>query len=207
MTDQADEGTRPPAARSRANADDFNELAHRALDDIRRVLDPLNLDTLEPVLAALADAKRIACYGVGREGLMIKALAMRLYHLGMAAHVVGDMSAPALGQGDLLITSAGPGGFSTVDGLMQVARAAGARTLLFTAQPDGSAAALADTVCVLPAQTMANDSGSGGPVSLLPMGSVYEGAQFFLYELIVLKLRDRLNVTPEAMRARHTNLE
>ena len=30
---------------------------------------------------------------------------------------------------------------------------------------------------------------------------------FFLFEVMILKLRDRLGVTAEAMRANHTNLE
>jgi 6-phospho-3-hexuloisomerase len=120
------------------------------------------------------------------------------------------MGAPPVGAGDLLVASAGPGGFSTVDALLGVARNAGARTLLFTAQPGGSAAALADVICILPAQTMADDrpeQREDGSASLLPMGSVYEGAQFFVYELLVLKLRERLRVSPQQMRARHTNLE
>ncbi|HTH58837.1 MAG TPA: SIS domain-containing protein [Paraburkholderia sp.] len=180
-------------------------LSDRALDDIRAVLDRLADDALDPALDALAAARRIVCYGVGREGLMVRALAMRLYHLGLDAHVVGDMAAPPVANGDLLVASAGPGGFSTVDALLRVARGAGARTLLFTAQPGGSAASLADVVCVLPAQTMADDRREWA--SLLPMGSVYEGAQFFVYELLVLKLRERLRVSPAQMRARHTNLE
>ena len=39
------------------------------------------------------------------------------------------------------------------------------------------------------------------------MGSLYEGALFVLFEVIILKLIKMLNVTPEAMRANHTNLE
>jgi len=184
---------------------DIRAMAARALGDVRAVLDRLPNDAIDSALDALARAARIVCYGVGREGLMIRALAMRLYHLGLDAHVVGDMAAPPVGAGDLLVASAGPGGFSTVDALLRVARHAGARTLLFTAQPGGSAASLADVVCVLPAQTMADDRHESA--SLLPMGSVYEGTQFFVYELLVLKLRERLRVSPEQMRARHTNLE
>lgn len=45
---------------------------------------------------------------------MMRALAMRLFHLGLSASVVGDMSAPAVGPGDLLIASAGPGQFNMV---------------------------------------------------------------------------------------------
>ena len=39
------------------------------------------------------------------------------------------------------------------------------------------------------------------------MGSLFEGALFVLFEVMVLKLIARLGITPEEMRARHTNLE
>ena len=94
------------------------DLADRLLDELRPGLVPAVLVQLGPVAAALAGAGRIACYGVGREGLMMKALAMRLYHLGLDAHVVGDMTAPPLGIGDVLMVSAGPGDFATVAALV-----------------------------------------------------------------------------------------
>ncbi len=118
--------------------------------------------------------------------------------------MVGDMTTPAIGDGDLLIVSAGPGTLPTVLTLMGVAAAAGARTLLVTARPDGEAARRADLVLTLPAQTMADDRGGA---SVLPMGSLFEGVQYVMFELMILQLRDRLGVTPEAMRANHTNLE
>jgi 6-phospho-3-hexuloisomerase len=39
------------------------------------------------------------------------------------------------------------------------------------------------------------------------MGSVYEGALFLLFEVMVLRMKASLGVSPEAMRARHTNME
>jgi 6-phospho-3-hexuloisomerase len=187
-------------------------LYRAALDDLARVFDRIDEDAVGTAVEALATARRIALYGVGREGLQIKGLAMRLFHLGLAAAMVGDMTTPPIGAGDLLFVSAGPGDFSTVSALLGVARHAGARTLVVTAQPTGAAAARADIVLPIPAQTMADDAGAddagaGGAVSVLPMGSLYEGAQYILFEVMILLLRERLGVAPEAMRANHTNLE
>jgi 6-phospho-3-hexuloisomerase len=176
-----------------------------ALDDLGRVFLRIDEAAVEDAVAEIAAAGRIALYGVGREGLQVKGLAMRLFHLGLRVAMVGDMTAPPVGTGDLLIVSAGPGGFPTVDALLGVARRAGARTLLVTAQRGGSASRLADRVLEIPAQTMADDSGPAA--SVLPMGSLFEGAEYILFEVMVLKLRERLGVTPEAMRANHTNLE
>ncbi len=177
----------------------------RALDDIARVFENIDETAVDLAVDAIMRARKIALYGVGREGLQIKGFAMRLFHLGLDVAMVGDMTTPPLGEGDLLIVSAGPGYFSTVDGLMSVARHDGARTLVVTAQPTARCPLSADYVLPIPAQTMANDQGSA--VSVLPMGSLFEGAQYCVFEVMILKLRDRLKITPEAMRARHTNLE
>jgi 6-phospho-3-hexuloisomerase len=176
-----------------------------ALADLSRVLERIDDAQVQRAIEMIATARRIALYGVGREGLQIKGLAMRLYHLGLAANVVGDMACPPLGSGDLLIVSAGPGQFSTVSALLGVVRRGGAVSLVVTAQPQGESAAAADAVLHVPAQTMANDQAA--TASVLPMGSLYEGAQYVLFETIVLRLRDRLAVDAGAMRARHTNLE
>jgi 6-phospho-3-hexuloisomerase len=118
--------------------------------------------------------------------------------------MVGDMTTPPVGAGDLLLVSAGPGHLSTVEALIDVAKQAGARTFCITATPDGPAPMACDQMLVIRAQTMANDLKG---TSVLPMGSLFEGAQFLTFELLILALRDHLGVTPDAMRARHTNLE
>ena len=184
----------------------LSDLATRAAGEIRDAVAAIEPAALEGMVTELEQAKRVVCYGVGREGLMMRALAMRLYHMGLDAHVVGDMSCPPVGPGDLLVVSAGPGGFSTVNGLIGVARKAGARVACVTAQPSGSAPQASDRVFLIPAQTMANDQGAAA-TSVLPMGSLFEGAQYLAFELLVLALRDRVAVDPQAMRARHTNLE
>ena len=184
------------------------DMAAEALRELGAVFAALSPDAAEPLLDELARANRIALYGVGREGLMMRALTMRLYHLGLDAHMVGDVTTPPLGQNDLLVVSAGPGGFATVEALMGVAKNAGARTLLLTAQPGGSAAAKADTVLVLPAQTMADDRADDQTApGILPMGSLYEAVQLLFFDLVTLLLRERLGQTAEALRSRHTNLE
>ena len=121
----------------------LSDLATRAAGEIRDAVAAIEPAALELMVTELAQAKRVVCYGVGREGLMMRALAMRLYHMGLDAHVVGDMTCPPVGPGDLLVVSAGPGSFSTVNGLIGVARAAGARIACVTAQLGETAQRLA----------------------------------------------------------------
>ncbi len=184
---------------------EFHAMAAQAISEVGAVLAALAPDDAERMCDEILRAKRIACYGVGREGLMMKALCMRLMHLGLDAHVVGDMTTPPIGEGDLLIVSAGPGAFSTVLALMGVAKASGSRTMVVSAQPQGQAAQQADATIFLPAQTMADDQTA--PTSVLPMGSLYEAAQMVFFDLISIVLRTKCGQTPDQMRQRHTNLE
>ncbi len=183
----------------------LEEMTARALDELGDVLRGIDENQVADLVEMTADAGRIATYGAGREGLMMRALAMRLFHLGLDVHVVGDMTIPPVGPGDLLLVSVGPGYLSTAQALVDTAKTAKAKTACFTAEPDGPTPRAADHVVVLPAQTMARDADA--PRSFLPMGSLYEGTQFLFFEFLVLRLRERLGETAETMRARHTNLE
>ena len=181
------------------------EQAAPALGELQSVLEAIDRDVFDGLVDELANAGTIVTHGLGREGLMMKALAMRLFHMGLQVHVAGDMTTPPVGEGDLLLVSAGPGELATIHAMVDIARRSGARVACITAVPGGSLPRDCDRVFVIPAQTMASDQGGG--LSVLPMGSLFEGAQFMVFELIVLALRDRLGETAESMRARHTNLE
>lgn len=183
----------------------LNAAAARAVAEVGAVLDLAVPQQVHAMSGPLLGANRIALCGVGREGLMIKSLAMRLHHLGLDAHVVGDMTTPPVGADDLLIVSAGPGQLSTVEALIKVAADAGAATMCITATPDGPTVQRADHIIHLQAQTMATDQGGGD--SVLPMGSLFEAAQFLFFELVILHLRDTMDLSADEMRANHTNLE
>jgi 6-phospho-3-hexuloisomerase len=180
-------------------------LYHAALGDLAAVFDKIDDAGVNRAVDEIAAARRVAFYGCGREGLQARGFCMRLFHMGLNVAMVGDMTTFAVGSGDLLVCTVGPGYVSTASALVSVAKEAGARTMVVTAQPQGGTSRLADSLLLVPAQTMADDQGP--VVATLPMGSVMEGAMFILFEVMVLKLRDKLGVTSDQMRARHTNLE
>lgn len=177
-----------------------------ALGELQTTFDRLDDTQVDSALNMIATARRIVVFGGGREKLQIMGFAMRLYHMGLNVAVEGDMTTPPVGPGDLFIVTVGPGEISTALALLGVAQTAGAKILVITAQPSGRAAKYADHVLHLPAQTMADDQGEK-KTSVLPMGSLYEGALFILFEVMILKLIQKMQITPETMRANHTNLE
>jgi 6-phospho-3-hexuloisomerase len=178
--------------------------AERALGEIAAAVGSVPESELDAIADELLAARRVACYAGGREGLVLRGLVMRLFHAGLDVHYVGEMTCPPVGAGDLVVLSCGPGHIAMVEALAGVAARAGARLLCFTAQPQSPPADRADRVVPVRAQTMADDTGSA---AVLPMGSAYEIALFVLVDLITNRVRVLRSEPPEAMRARHTNLE
>lgn len=179
---------------------------HGALSELSGVFERLNDRDVDKAVEMIGAANRVVVFAGGREKLQIMGFTMRLYHMGLQAAVEGDMTTPPVGMGDLFVVTIGPGQISTGLALMDVAKKAGADILFITAQPEGRGAGYADFILHLPAQTMADDQGDTKS-SVLPMGSLYEGALFILFEVMILKLMTHLSITADDMRANHTNLE
>lgn len=177
----------------------------RMLDELRDVFLRISEESTLELVNALVGARRIFTYGVGREGLVMSSFCMRLMHLGLDAHVVGDMTTPAIGAGDWLVVSAGPGYFASVVAFEAVARNNGGRVAVLTANPDGLACQNADLVVRVPGQTMAGGEQEVG--SIQPMGSLYEQAMWLYLDYVVLRLAERMGQTFTQMAKRHTNLE
>lgn len=178
--------------------------ARQILAEIDRVLAGVDSQQVDALLASITGAHKVVVYGLGREGLVMRSFAMRLMHLGVPAAVVGDMTTPPVGPGDLFLVSCGPGHLSTVEALAGVAQRAGARVAMLTVQPDARLPGSADQLLVLPAQTMAEQEDSSGGQA---MGSAYEQAMWVLFDAIVPMLQVRLGQSVAELRARHTNLE
>ncbi len=168
------------------------------LDEMRGVFANMAPDATKQLAQEITNARRILVYGVGRTGLALQGFAMRLMHLGLDGHFVGQLSAPPVGQGDLLVCSLALGKLPTGDAIVASAKAAGARIAVITARPQ---IVLADLVIGLPAQTMADPM-----TSMLPLGSPFELALTLYCDLTVIELMRKLNLGNADLAARHANL-
>lgn len=169
------------------------------LAEQRAILAAMPAGSVEQLAEAIADAGQVFLYGVGRNGLVLQAFAMRLMHLGIAAHFVGQLSVPPTGPGDLLVAAKALGTLPTADAVSDAARKAGARIAILTARP--ALVADADLVVEIPAQTMADP-----PRSALPLGSAFELSLYLLTELVILALMRHRGADVTSLRARHANL-
>ena len=177
-----------------------------ALKELSSVFEKIDDNDVNYAVELISKSKKIVVFAGGREKLQIMGFAMRLFHMGLDVSVEGDMTTPPVGDGDLFIVSVGTGYISTALALMEVAKNSGAKILMITAQPSGKCSKFSDFTLKLPAQTMADDQGNKKS-SVLPMGSLFEGSLFILFEIMILKLINELKINSDFMRSNHTNLE
>lgn len=176
------------------------------IDSILSEIGPLAENVSEAELGALADeilgANQIFLAGAGRSGLMIRAFANRLMHLGLKASVVGDVTCPHTKPGDLLIVGSGSGETSSLVDIARRASKSGVRVALVTASPSSTLARMANAVLTIPAQAK-----GASEKSIQPMASSFEQVCMLVYDALVLLLMKRTGETGETMYARHADLE
>ena len=180
------------------------QTARHIMAEIDRVLSQFDEAEINGLVEAILKANQIIVYGLGREGLVMRGFAMRIMHLGLKVAVVGDMTTPPLGPGDLFLVSCGPGYLSTVEALMGVAEKAGGNIATITSQPQAPLIQRAHLILHLPAQTMAEKEQSSSEQA---MGSAFEQAMWILFDALIPRLQADLNQTVDDLRGRHTNME
>lgn len=74
---------------------------------------------------------------------MLKAFAMRLMHIGLKVHVVGDVVTPALQKGDLLLLASASGETASLVNVATKAKQLGGTVVLLTIFPESTLGKLA----------------------------------------------------------------
>ena len=121
------------------------------LSELDRVLGQVSEAEVDAFCAAILGAGRVVAYAMGRENLALRSFVRRLMHVGLDVAMVGDITAPPVGPGDVFLVVCGPGYISTTAGLMGVARQAGSRIVMITAQPHAELPRQADLLLTIPA--------------------------------------------------------
>jgi 6-phospho-3-hexuloisomerase len=176
----------------------------------------LILNELERTLAAVSDAEiavaqgmilaanRVFVTGAGRTGLALKMVAMRLMHLGLAVHVAGDATTPAIGPGDLLLVASGSGTTAGPVHAAEMAVKTGARVLALTATPVSKLGKLAQGMVVIPA---AAKEDHGGMMSEQYAGALFEQSVLLIMDAMFQALWHERGESAEELWKRHANLE
>ncbi|RQD79975.1 MAG: SIS domain-containing protein [Methanocalculus sp. MSAO_Arc1] len=111
---------------------------------IIRVAERLDTERAGVFLSELLSGRRIYVTGAGRSGLVAKAFALRLMHLGFTSYVIGETITPAFGSEDMLVVFSGSGETNSVVNAAEKVRDLGGWSCLITANPQSHAAELVD---------------------------------------------------------------
>jgi 6-phospho-3-hexuloisomerase len=159
---------------------------------------------IEEALTLLADAPRVFVHGAGRSGLALRMTAMRFMHLGLAAHVVGEATTPAIAAGDVLLVATGSGTTGGIVRAVETAVEVGARVIAITTAPDSPVGRAAAVVLVVPAPEKQDHAGLA---SVQYAGGLFEQTVVLLGDALFHTLWQRSGVPAEELWPRHANIE
>jgi 6-phospho-3-hexuloisomerase len=189
------------------------------LDNIRRALEAIDPSQVEDMLNTLVITKargsKVLIVGVGRSGLVGRAFAMRLMHLGFDVYVLGETITPAMGRGDLVIVISGSGSTTIPVTAAAIAKKANAKVLAITSFPDSSLGKLAEKMVVIqgrrrePREVEEYFSRQllGEHEPLAPLGTIFEDTCMIFLDAVVVELMKRLETSEAEMKAKHATIE
>ncbi|MGP5049245.1 6-phospho-3-hexuloisomerase [Glutamicibacter ardleyensis] len=180
---------------------DTMDLVHSEIEATVRGVKPQQVIELA---AQLREAPRVFVAGAGRSGLALRMAAMRLMHLGLAVHVAGDATTPAIAEGDLLLVASGSGTTAGVVQSVRTAQRVGARIAAITTDPSSPIGSAAHVLVEVPA---AGKTDHGSSITRQYSGSLFEQALFLITELVFHTLWSADDATAQQLWQRHANLE
>ncbi|MDK2911468.1 MAG: 6-phospho-3-hexuloisomerase [Methanolobus sp.] len=180
---------------------------------LERVAQELDDDSIKQMLSVILKARRIFVLGAGRSGLVGRAFAMRLMHLGLSSHVVGETTTPAVSTEDTIVAISGSGQTRSVSDLGKVAKDIGATVIAITSNKDSKLGNLSDVVVVLPGRTK-DDAGGylerhmrGEYTYLTPLGTSFETSASVFLDAVIAELIYITGASEADLKSRHTNIE
>lgn len=168
------------------------------MEEILGRVDPRQVDAL---VEKLVPARKVVIFGRGRSGLVGRGFAMRLYHLGKAAFIVGETVTPPVDPETLVVLFSGSGETFAVALTAQLAKESGAHVVAITARRQSRVAQHADLIVELPVPA------KNPRPDLAPLGTLFEEAAMLLVDGVIADLMSRLRQTEADMRRRHATLE
>ena len=196
----------------------FAQAYEELIKSISAALRGLDREEVKTLLESLMDTrtrgKKVLVVGAGRSGLVGKAFAMRLMHLGFQVFVLGETINPNVGEGDMVIVISGSGKTTVPLAAAQMAKSLNAKVVAVTSQEESPLAQTSDLVVDIPGREdiAAEDEYhmrqlKGQHESLAPMGTMFEDTTMIFLDSIIAELMNRLGLSVDSMRLRHATIE
>ena len=180
---------------------------------IKEVLDKLNKKQVDEFMQNLIHSRNIFVSGAGRSGLVGKAFAMRLMHLGFRVYVVGETISPPVKPGDLLIAISGSGKTSATLTTVKTAKQLKTTVVAITSFKDSPIAKLADSIVLIKGRRLKGKepdyiSGqlTGAHEPLTPLGGLFELSTMIFLDSVITKLMRLYEEGERDLVKRHANL-
>jgi 6-phospho-3-hexuloisomerase len=192
------------------------EMMQLMASKIRAISKAISDEDVEKFLYELLHGKRIYVIGAGRSGLVAKAFAMRLMHLGLPTFVVGEIITPALNRDDVMVVFSGSGKTKTVADIAETAKEIGAHICLITSNADSRIGKIADCIVIIEHHRDEVDDDAvefeirqmlGEHKSFAPLGTLFETASIVFADAIISRLMEITQTDENALKNRHTNIE
>jgi len=161
--------------------------------------------------------RKIFIMGAGRSGLVGRAFALRLLHLGYEVHVLGETLTPSLSKDDLVIAISGSGSTRLVITAVEAAKHVGATIIGITSYPDSSLGKLADFILQVKGRVIPTTEANGRDYfarqilglhePLAPLGTLFEDTCMILLDAMIPILMNKLNLSEVDLGRRHANIE
>lgn len=188
------------------------------VEQLNDVMKKLNEDDIKDMIQKILDAERIYVMGAGRSGLVGKAFAMRLMHLGFTVYVVGETTTPAVKEEDIVIAISGSGETRSISNLGKIVTDIGSTLITVTSKKNSTLGKLANTSVILPSKTKADPfQDSGGDLernmrgdytrNLPPLGTSFEITALVFLDSIIAQLIALTGASEAELKSRHTNVE
>jgi 6-phospho-3-hexuloisomerase len=183
---------------------------------IGAIADSLSDEETETFLQEILRAERIYVMGAGRSGLVAKAFAMRLMHLGFTSYVVGETITPAMRPNDLLIIFSGSGRTRTIADIAETGKDIGGRIALVTANRESMIGKMADAVVIMESHRdeIRDETAefevrqmTGEHRSFAPLGTLFEAAAMIFADACISRLMEISKIDEKQLKDRHANIE
>ncbi len=192
----------------------LNDAIDEILDNVKNVSDKLDPENIGEMNNILRSSKNVFLMGLGRSGLVARAFAMRLMHLGISVYVVGETTTPAIGSEDCLLAISGSGETITIISAATMAKKRHTKIIAVTSYVDSTLGKMADLVVHIKGRTKIDSEPNyltrqmnGKHQSLSPSGTMFEVTALLFLDGIIAQLMVEMGKTEEDLKKMHTVLE
>ncbi|MBS3778133.1 MAG: SIS domain-containing protein [Candidatus Thermoplasmatota archaeon] len=184
------------------NSSVFSDSVTYIQTKIQTILKQVSTNDIKRVKELFFKANHIFVYGAGRSGLVAKAFAIRLIHLGFQAFVIGETITVPVQKGDLVVIVSGSG--ETIPAVMtaEIADDLGAKVVSITGKKNSDIDEFATVTLFISASC-----DEEARKKFAPLGTLFEASVWILLDGLVADLLESKHETEETMRKRHATLE